>query len=193
MSRGFVVTEVHESDIGRLVETGRLSQDADITADAYPGRRFRGKVVQITPRGISDAKVINFNVKVEVVGEGKELLLPKMTADVRILANATRNALLLPNQCLHYDRDQAFVEIKCPQGFARKPVKLGLNDGTQAEVLEGLCEGDEVAQGSSIVSHWLNATAGTATTQPGAGQPKTDEAKAPPAAPPAASTRESQP
>lgn len=163
MSRMFVLAEVHESDIGRLVETGRLGQEADITADAYPGRRFRGQVVQITPRGSIEAKVVNFLVKVEVLSEDKDLLLPKMTADVRILASAHKGVLLLPDSCLHYEKDRPYVEVKQGGEFVRRWVKLGLNDGTQAEVLEGLEEGEEVASGGAVASRWVNAASVPAT------------------------------
>ncbi len=158
MSRMFVQAEVHESDIGHIVETGKLGQEVTITADAYPGRPFTGKVVQITPRGVSDARVINFMVKVEVLDEQKNLLLPKMTTDVKILARRSKDVLLLPTACLHYDRDRSYVERRTAGGFEKCYVRLGLSDGTQAEVLEGLAEGDEVAQGSRIVSRWVKST-----------------------------------
>ena len=157
MSRMFVQAEVHESDIGHIVETGRLGQQATVTADAYPGRPFTGKVVQITPRGVSDARVINFMVKVEVLDEQKNLLLPKMTADVRILARQRKDVLLLPTSCLHYEKDRPYVERRSGATFEKRYVRLGLSDGTNAEVLEGLDEGDEVAQGSRIVSRWVKA------------------------------------
>jgi RND family efflux transporter MFP subunit len=161
LSRIFVMAEVHESDIGRLVETGRLGQEAAVTVDAYPGKRFRGKVVQITPRGFSEAKVISFYVKVEVLGEEKRLLLPKMTADVRILADRREGVLLAPNQCIHYEVDRPYVEIRSLGDFERRWVKLGLNDGAQAEVLEGLKDGDEVAERAVASSRWLNLAGGT--------------------------------
>ncbi|MCE5326948.1 MAG: efflux RND transporter periplasmic adaptor subunit, partial [Planctomycetaceae bacterium] len=74
LSHIFVVASVDESDIGRLIETGHLGQDVSITTDSYPGRRFRGKVVQITPRGTVDSNVVTFPVKIEVLGDGKEAL-----------------------------------------------------------------------------------------------------------------------
>jgi HlyD family secretion protein len=178
-SRMFVVAVVDESDIGRLVETGRLGQAVTITADAYPGRRFTGKVVQITPWGASEAKVVSFSVKIEITGGGIELLLPKMTADVSILANRKGGVLLAPNAAMMYDLDQPYVRVRQGEQFIRRDVKLGLNDGRQAEVLEGLAEGDELALITELRTKWSNEgkvvepsskPAVKATTRPGDGR-----------------------
>lgn len=155
-SRMFVVAVVDESDIGRLVETGRLGQAVTVTADAYPGRRFTGKVVQITPWGTSEAKVVSFSVKIEITGGGIELLLPKMTADVSILANRKAGVLLAPNAAVMYDLDQPYVRLRQGEDFVRRDVKLGLNDGRQAEVIAGLAEGDELALITELRTKWSN-------------------------------------
>lgn len=164
LSRMYVVAVVDESDIGRLVETGQLDQPATITADAYPGRRFTGKVVQIAPWGVSEAKVVSFSVKVEITGGRPELLLPKMTADVAILANRKPDVLLVPNTAVLYDVDQPYVRLKDNGEFVRRDVKLGLNDGRHAEVLAGLDEGDEVALTAELRTKWSNE--GKAGTRP---------------------------
>jgi len=156
LSRVFVVAVVDESDIGRLVETDRLDHTVTITADAYPGKRFTGKVVQITPWGVSEAKVVSFSVKIEITGGGIELFLPKMTADVAILANRKAGVLLVPNTALLYDVDQPYVRMRREGKFTRQDVKLGLNDGRQAEVLSGLNEGDEVELVTNLRTKWSN-------------------------------------
>ncbi|MCE5279847.1 MAG: efflux RND transporter periplasmic adaptor subunit [Planctomycetaceae bacterium] len=156
LSRLFVVAAVDESDIGRLVESGRLGHEVTITADAYPGKRFTGKVVQITPRGASESNVVTFPVKIEVLGEGKDRLRPKMSANVTILANRRSDTLLIPNAALQYDREQTFVEVMTAGKAVRRDVTLGLNDGIWSEVLSGLKEGEEVAARSGVNTRWSN-------------------------------------
>jgi len=166
LSRVFVEAVVDESDIGRLIETGKVGQEAAITADAYPGRRFTGVVERITPRGVSEAKVISFTVKIEVAGGGKELLLPKMTANVTILADQRNNVLLASNSAIQYDKDQPWVSLLQGGKFVRRHVKLGLNDGLHAEVLEGLVEGDEVRTAAGLGTKWSNEGKEWAATAP---------------------------
>jgi HlyD family secretion protein len=64
LSRIFVLASVDESDIGKV----QLGQPATITADAYPGTQFVGKVVRIASKGVNLQNVVTFEVKIEVVG-----------------------------------------------------------------------------------------------------------------------------
>ena len=192
LSRIFVTASVDESDIGRLVETQKVGQEVVITADAYTGRRFQGTVVQITPRGVNQANVVTFAVKIEILGEGKELLLPKMTANVTIKANSKTDALLIPYTAIHYDQDQPYAEVRMAGKNDRRALKLGLNDGVKAEVIEGVYEGEEVVLGAASTTSWSNegkshrpatrpTTAPTSTTMPS--QPASASASAPASAP----------
>ena len=67
MSHIFVLASVDESDIGS-VEVG---QTVDITADAFPGKHFTGKVVRIALTGVNTTNVVTFEVKIEVVSANK--------------------------------------------------------------------------------------------------------------------------
>jgi multidrug resistance efflux pump len=67
----WVKVYVPETELGRV----RLNQDAEVTIDAYPGRRFAGRVIQIasesefTPRNVQSADERRhqvFGVKVHV-------------------------------------------------------------------------------------------------------------------------------
>src|ERR1051325_879382 len=63
LSRIFVLASVDESDIGHVT----LDQDVNITADAYAGRTFKGKVVRIATKGVNVTNVVTFEVKIEVL------------------------------------------------------------------------------------------------------------------------------
>jgi HlyD family secretion protein len=62
LSRIFVIASVDESDIGRV----QLDLPAVVTADAFPGRKFQGRVVRIATRGANVSNVVTFEVKIEV-------------------------------------------------------------------------------------------------------------------------------
>ncbi len=165
MSHMFVVAAVDESDIGQLRLAGKLGQEVTITSDSYLGQRFRGKVVQVTPSGTSDSNVVTFPVKIEILGEGKNHLWPKMNTNVKILVQRKSGVLLIPNSAIRYDQQGTYVDtLDSHSGAAasqpaRRHVKLGLNDGQQAEVLDGLSEGDRVIIGSSQTK-WSSAGRG---------------------------------
>lgn len=141
LSRLFVLAAVDESDIGKV----QLGQRARITADAFPGNDFRGEVVRIATRGVNTSNVVTFEVKIEVTGKGKELLKPEMTANVEILAAEKDDVLLVSSDALVRRRGQRFVTVLKPDGVEEeREIQVGLTDGVQFEVLDGLAEGEQV-------------------------------------------------
>ena len=65
LSKLFVYASVDESDIGRV----QLGQSVNITADAFPGVVFDGRVTRIATKGTNVSNVVTFEVQVEVLGE----------------------------------------------------------------------------------------------------------------------------
>lgn len=61
-SRNEVVANLSESNIAKI----RLGQKVTITADAYPGRTFEGKVSQIAAQATVEQNVTSFQVKVSL-------------------------------------------------------------------------------------------------------------------------------
>lgn len=164
LSHIFINASVDESDIGKI----RKDQAATITADAFPGKRFRGKVVRVATKGVTNSNVVTFEVKIEVEGEGKALLRPEMSGNVEVQADRREDVLILPNEAIQFGRDGYFVEVpsKDPNtSNTRVQVKTGLTDGLNTEILEGLEEGKEVAAPSGMVSRFARGPGG----EPGAG------------------------
>jgi HlyD family secretion protein len=141
LSRIFVIAAVDESDIGKV----EPNQPVNITADGFPGMRFKGSVVQIATRGQNVSNVVTFDVKVEVLSRNKHVLKPEMTANVEIIAAEKKDALLAPTDSVVQRKGEYFATVSKPDGSTEeRPVKIGLSDGTKTEVLEGLQEGETV-------------------------------------------------
>jgi len=141
LSRIFVLASVDESDMGQIQE----GQPVSITADAYPGQSFEGKVVRIAPKGLEEANVVTFEVKIEVNGKNKQLLKPEMTTNVEILIAAKNNILTIPAEAVTIQDGKSTVKVADAQGqLITRPVLTGLNDGNRVEVLQGLSVGEKV-------------------------------------------------
>jgi len=141
LSRVFILAAVDESDIGKVA----IDQDADITLDAYPGRRFKGKVVRIATKGVSTSNVVTFEVKIEVMGENKTLLKPEMTGNVQIIAAQKEGVLTVPMAAVQRkDRQQVVTVVNEDGTTTEVPVKVGLDDLEKYEVIEGLKEGQKI-------------------------------------------------
>jgi HlyD family secretion protein len=92
-----VEADVDEADIGRV----HVGQNAVFTVDAFPGREFSGRVLQIrkAPRLVQN--VVTYTVVVSA--ENSDLrLLPGMTANIQIIVDERQDALKIPNAALRF-------------------------------------------------------------------------------------------
>lgn len=152
VSRLFINASVDESDIGKI----RVGQDTVITADAFPGRRFTGKVVRVAAMGETVSNVVTFEVKIEVDETGLDLLRPEMTANVDIQAERREQALVIPNEVIQFDDTGYYVMVAGEGGTSetRRNIDPGITDGLKTEVLSGVQEGDRLLLPTSLRSRW---------------------------------------
>lgn len=70
-----------------------------------------------------------------------------LTAQVKIAAGSAEGVLMVPVTAVEGGAESGVVWRLAPEGGeAEQPVRLGLSDGTNVEVLEGLAEGDLILQ-----------------------------------------------
>jgi len=152
-----ISASVAEADIGQ-VKTG---QPVDFNVDAFPDEVFRGKVSQVRKAPTTTQNVVTYETII-TVDNPEQKLFPGMTADISILVAEHTNALNLPNTALRYtppegaafeqarpaklQRGQRLVYTLGTDGAKLKPVivRIGLTDGVDTEILEGLAEGSRV-------------------------------------------------
>lgn len=92
-----VDTAIDESDIGRI----RVGQKASFTVDAFAGRTFEGTVQQIRKSAQNVANVVTYIVVV-VFLNSDGVLLPGMTANVRIVTETRPDVLQVANSALRF-------------------------------------------------------------------------------------------
>lgn len=147
--RIIVRAEVDETDIGSLA----IGQPATITADAYPGRVFQGKVYEIgqmvgkrklrpdDPARIQDMKVLE--TKIEVIENAADLKLG-MTTDVKIVVAYKERALVIPRRVVAPGATEATVRVEGVNGPEARVIRLGMRDSERVEVIGGLRAGERI-------------------------------------------------
>ena len=70
------------------------------------------------------------------------------SANAEIVLDRAAGAVVIPESCLSYEDGETFV-YRCikedaPQQFEKQPVKVGLSDGVNIVVTEGLKAGDKI-------------------------------------------------
>ena len=97
LSKMQVDTNVSEGDVGNVW----VGQEVSFTVDAYPSRRFRGKVLQVRNAAIMVQNVVTYDAVVGV--DNKELLLkPGMTANVEFVVSHKTDVPKIPNAALRF-------------------------------------------------------------------------------------------
>ena len=92
-----VHTNVDEADVGNVTE----GQEVSFTVDAFPARRFKGRVHQVRNAPTVVQNVVTYDAVVRI--DNKELLLkPGMTANVQFLVNRSENVLTIPNMAIRF-------------------------------------------------------------------------------------------
>lgn len=92
-----VEASIDEADVGRI----RLGQKAGFTVDAFPGRAFEGSVVQVRKAAQVVSNVVTYTVIISAANP-ELVLLPGMTANVRIVVAQKDKVLKVPNTALRF-------------------------------------------------------------------------------------------
>ncbi|MBC7474301.1 MAG: efflux RND transporter periplasmic adaptor subunit [Candidatus Sericytochromatia bacterium] len=152
LSRMFVMASVDESDIGKI----KLGEKVNVSADAFPNKKFKGKVVQIYSKGVTVSNVVTFLVKIELLGKNKNVLKPEMTSNIEIVQQNKQNILVVPSNSLTRKKGKYFVKVLKPDNKQEdRAVSIGINDEEKYEVTEGIKEGEKVVLAKSEVdSKW---------------------------------------
>ncbi|RZN13134.1 efflux RND transporter periplasmic adaptor subunit [Bradyrhizobium genosp. SA-3] len=149
-----VSASVSEADIGAV----RTGQRALFSVDSYPGRTFEGRVLEIRKAARMVQNVVTYTVMISAPNP-EDLLLPGMTADVRIVVREQHDVMVVPNAALSFrpvrdgatDRapGQGVIWIRTKSGHLNPAsVSLGATSDSLTQILsEDVQIGQRVAIG----------------------------------------------
>jgi HlyD family secretion protein len=135
---------IAEADIGAV----RIGQSAQFSVPAYPGRTFSAKVQKLDVEPVREGSAVSYRVSLDVDNPDK-VLLPGMTANVKIELARVENALAVREAALR------FVPSDAPEAAPRSRVwhPVGSNDLEAVMVTAGVSDGaytEVKAEGSSL-------------------------------------------
>lgn len=139
-----VKMRVHES----VVKKVHKGQAATIQIEALPGVVLHGKVVSIATQAQQQWRsgVKEYETVISVDDLPPDAgLRPGMSADVKILLKTVSNALTVPVQAVTEFDGKHVVYVETTSGLERREVKVGDNNETLVQILEGINEGERVA------------------------------------------------
>jgi len=134
--------EVDEIDIPDV----ELGQSAIIEVDALPDEKFEGVVTLISPVPVIEAGLVLYEVKISFTVPPDSKVKVGMSATADIMIDKSENTLLVSERAVSIDdQGNTVVWVSVDGKLEQRPVVIGISDGFQTEILEGLSEGDMVA------------------------------------------------
>ncbi len=130
-----VVANVAETSIAKI----RIGQTVSITADAYPGKTFRGKVSQIATQAIVQQNVTSFEVKVALEPSAARQLRSGMNVSVTFNVGSVPHAMMVPAIAINRENNVTGVYVGAPNQPPRFiPITTGATINDRTEVKTGL-------------------------------------------------------
>jgi macrolide-specific efflux system membrane fusion protein len=136
-----VEAQVDETDLAQI----ELGQKVVVALDAYPKKSFSAAVSHIAYESETVENVTIYKVEV-LPDKMPDFVRSGMTANVTFTTQAATGVLVLPVEAVHEEDAKKVVWIPSPEKTGdkiSKPIELGLTDGKNYEIKEGLAEGDD--------------------------------------------------
>ena len=150
LSATWVVCDVYENDLAHV----RLGDAANITLNAYPDRRFQGKVSNIG--SILDPNLRTAKVRIEVQNPG--IMRIGMFVRATFHGQTTEMHTIVPASAILHMHDRDFVYVPAPDKKFRRVEVVGgdlLSDTSLQEIKSGLQPGQQVVTNALVLDHVL--------------------------------------
>ncbi|MBW4519626.1 MAG: efflux RND transporter periplasmic adaptor subunit [Scytolyngbya sp. HA4215-MV1] len=135
-----VVAKVPETSIRQV----RVGQKVEIAADAYPDKKFRGRVRLVAPEAVVEQNVTSFQVR-GVLETGQSDLKSGMNVSLVFLGNRLEDAVVVPAVAIVSEKGKTGVLVKGTDDKPKfQPVTVGISMGDQIQIVDGLNVGDSV-------------------------------------------------
>jgi HlyD family secretion protein len=126
-----IEAQVNEADVGSVAEGNPVT----FTVDAYPERRFEGRVTQVRLAATELNSVVTYTVIIEAANEDRRLF-PGMTATVQIETDKREGVLRVPNDALRFRPRDRTLPLAAAKDAGSDNGKRGANAGRNIEQLK---------------------------------------------------------
>lgn len=135
--------KVDESEVGKIKENLPL----EITVGAIQNKIFDAILDYIAPKGVIENGAIQFEIKGTLNKADTTFIRAGLSANASIILARADSVLTIKEALIQYDSKtkKPFVEVEVgDQKFERKDVELGISDGINVEVKNGISINDKI-------------------------------------------------
>ena len=135
--------QVDETEVSKIEEGSEIK----IVLGALEEEEFNAKLTFVAPKGIELAGAVQFKIKANVNIPQNVNVRAGYSANAIMEIGNKENILCIKESLLQFNRitDKPFVEIQQEDGsYKSKNVEIGISDGINVEILEGVTENDKI-------------------------------------------------
>jgi len=143
MSQMIFEGKVDESEVGKLEE----GKDITVVLGAINEKEFPAVLTFVAPKGIEQNGAVQFTIKADVDIDSSTRIRAGYSANAEIELESKDSVLVIKEALLQFNRitEKPFVELLKENGrFQTKNIEIGISDGINVEIIEGIKEGDEI-------------------------------------------------
>lgn len=146
MSNMLFQGKVDETDVGKL----REAMPVKLTIGALQNVELDARLEYVSPKAAEENGVIMFEVKAAVKIPEDIFVRAGYSANANILIESRENVLTLPESTLEFEGEKTYVQVLTgpedaeEQTFERREVSVGLSNGIDIEITEGLAADEKV-------------------------------------------------
>lgn len=143
MSKMIFEGKVDEAEVGKLKE----GREIMVKLGAIENKDFPAKLTFVAPKGKEESGAVQFTIKADVTIDEGTYVRAGYSANAEIELEKKDSVFSIKESLLQFDRltEKPYVEVeKEDQIFEKVDVVLGISDGINVEILEGLKDGDNI-------------------------------------------------
>jgi HlyD family secretion protein len=143
MSKMIFEGKVDESEVGKLEE----GKEIKVILGRINEKEFPAKLTFVAPKGVEESGAVQFVIKADVTVESSNKIRAGYSANAEIEVESKDSILVIREALLQFNRitEKPFVELLTNDGsFRTKNVEIGISDGINIEITEGLDEADRI-------------------------------------------------
>jgi HlyD family secretion protein len=143
MSKMIFEGKVDEAEVGKIEE----GKEIKVILGAINEKEFPAILTFVAPKGKEENGAVQFTIKADVKIDPSTKIRAGYSANAEIQLASKDSTFCIKEALLQFNRitEKPYVEILRENGkFKKKDVELGLSDGINVEILEGIEEGDKI-------------------------------------------------
>lgn len=135
--------KVDEAEVGKLEE----GKEIKVILGAINQKEFPAKLTFVAPKGIEENGAVQFTIKADVQVEQSTKIRAGYSANAEIEMESKDSIMVIKESLLQFNRitEKPFVEVLVEKdNYEKKNVELGISDGINVEIVDGVKEGDKI-------------------------------------------------